>query len=283
MAFALFKGIFGGNDIYGEKPNIPAAPTTAGILKDITQANTAVAPEAARLAAMTNKYNQENILANLRGVLGPEAADLIPKEIGKKLYDEIRGNLPASVIANTRNLAAAQGLGSGTGVESGFFKSNLTGDFLRNSYEISNKALNSFQQWLETSSRLLAPTFDVANLYANPAMGMNVANAAYQRDYLAELTRAAPDPTKRGQFDTEMGILGMALSAYSGGPGYTNTYRPPYAAGPGQSGYTTPLDRYSSGGGGGGGFNFFGLGGGGNAPSAQQTAFGNNVGEGWDY
>lgn len=283
MAFELIKGIFGGGDYYGNKPVIPEAPKTADILKDTTAANLAVTPEAARLAALTNKYNQENILANLRGVLGSEAVDVIPGEIGQKLSSEIKGVLSPDVASQVRNRTAAEAIGRGYGLGSGMGDYSLARNYGLTSYDISNRAVNSYEQWLQTSSKLLAPTFDLSNMFASPAMGLRVAEEKYQRDYLTALTEAAPDPSKRGRFDTEMGILGMALSAYSGGPGYTNTYKPPWnsglSPGPGQSGYTTPLGSS----GGGGGFNFFGLAGGGNAPSAQQTSFGSNVPEGWDY
>lgn len=276
MAFALIKGIFGGSDYYGSKPEIPAAPTTEGILKDVTAANIAVAPEAARLAALTNKFNQENILANLRGVLGTEAVDEIPKAIGAKLAAEIKGQLSPDMLASLRNTTAAQNLSSGTGPDSLFSQARTARDFGLASYDVSNRALGAYESWLEASSRLLSPTLDLTSFFATPALGAGIAGAKYERDYLAALTAAAPDPVKRGQFDSEMAILGMVLSAYGGGAGYTGKVQQPWEGSSGSGSFGS--------GGSGGKFNFFGLGGGGNSsPSAKQTAFGNNVPEGWDY
>ncbi len=72
-------------------------------------------------------------------------------------------------------------------------------------------------------SRNLFPTFDYTTMFFSPAQMLDHAYSTFQRDLLAAKSAAAPDPAARGRADQEMALLGMILSAYGGGAGYTGS------------------------------------------------------------
>ena len=87
---------------------------------------------------------------------------------------------------------------------------------------------------------------DVTSMFISPAQKFSAMEAKWQRDLYAETMAAAPDPAMRGQFDAEMEIIGMVLSAYGGGAGYKNTYQqqPPPGRGGGGGGGGQSMNMY---------------------------------------
>lgn len=238
MAADLIKGLAGGSDIYGSKPKIPNYPEPVKEIEKVVKEESRIFPDISKLAEQANLFTEKQ-LRDMYERMFPGMFDQINATLGSELKGEIPKDVQEAIQRGTAFQSARGGFG---GSEMG---RNLTArDLGLTSLDITNRALDSASRWV-LSSR--APQFDVTQMFLNPGQIMQAADARFQRDLLKASVAAAPDPTKRGRFDSEMSILGMFLSAYGGGAGYTGQYRPNYM-GTGQN---------AGGGGGGGGGSMF--------------------------
>lgn len=215
-------GLLGEGDkskLYGDKPIIPEAPKSDQILKDAVEANLGVLPKAQELASRTNIFNQQEL-----DKLIEKALPGGPSQIRSNIAAELRGELPPDVVAQIQRAVAsraASGGFSGTGFSTALGAQDLG----LGSLALTERGLNSAQRWLAQS---MAPMADVGRSFISVPQQMQVASDQWNRDWTQAKIKAAPDPQVRGSFDTFMGLLGMVLSAYSGGRGYQQTNQSPW-------------------------------------------------------
>lgn len=260
-------GIFGGIDtlvfgkgskkVYGSKPVVPEAPTLENAQKDAVTANIQTFPEAQKLATTVNTFNQEE-LDRLMDLALPGGRDKIQSNISSMLSGKLPDGVSNLVMRTRAERASAGGF---AGSEAA---ANLTArDLGLTSLQLTQEGITSAEKWL---SEAAAPKFNVTSMFISPTQRYTAASDKFSRDLYSAKVDAAPDPVKRGEFDSTMALLGMILSAYGGGAGYQNTYK-----------------GVDGGNGGAGGSPYAGPGGGpGQAPNTGGWYIGNQ-GSGWGF
>lgn len=257
----------GGEDVFGKKPTVPDFPTLTAIGKETTAANVANFDANADLFGKANQFNTEQIKAMLE-YAAPGASSIIDMQ-RQNIEDELAGKLPQGVQDFIQQSAASRATAGGYG-GSGMAGNLGLRDLGLNSLAATQQGFNHAQQWL-AAAQSRSPTLSISNAFFTPAQGYQHSTDKFQRDNYAANIAAAPDPSARGKYDTNMAILGMVLSAYGGGAGYQRANV--------QGGGNQPTPAWTGGGGG-----FPGLGGGGggqwdylNTPTSTGNYFG-----GWE-
>lgn len=230
--------------VFGSKPITPEYPTSEGVLSELLGTNKKLLPQAVAQAGEINKYNQESLLKALRESLGMDAVEA-NKEIGTLLRKRIGGDIGdlASTVFDKSAAKALESGYAGSGMAGGYrtMDRNLKArDLGLTQYDVSNKAISSFLQWSANARNIFtAPTFDVANFQFSIPQQMQMSEGRFARDVLAANIKAAPNPSERGRFETNLAIGAAFLSAYSGGMGGGGDSKP--------SAYPYPTDSYGNG------------------------------------
>lgn len=218
----LFVG--GGSDVYGKKPQVPGAIDYGDALKDILALNKEILPSLTELGLMST-----DSLAQMIERMNPGATKL-RDTITQSYQDLAEGRLPQSLQDRIRENVAAANLGRGT---SGDFQTHdLARSLSLTSYELSERARQGGAAWF---GNLASRSYDPTKGFLNPEDAVRMTEFNWNRDWLAAQVKAAPDPVARGEFDTEMGLMGMVLGAYSGAAPMTR-YQPSYGAPAGGAG-----------------------------------------------
>lgn len=219
MAFGLFQGITGGSDFYGSKPIVP---DVAEAQQKTIRANLAAITPSKQVARGVNVFQQGELQRMLKNIPGYQ--DLYD-QTRQLISSQLRGELPSDVQDLIKRSTAEKAVAGGYAGSQ--FGRNLTArDLGLTSLQLTQQGLDSASRWMASSIATQMPErFDVSSMFVPVEM-------QFGRDWLQSQIEAAPDPVQRGRFDTEMEILGMALSAYSGGSGYKSTYKPSYSEGP---------------------------------------------------
>lgn len=204
-------------DIYGRKPIVPNFPSYSAALREITQGNLAALPSLQKLGIKSTKAYSEMMEAAYPGTgelkdLGMNAIKgfLTGKVPGFDEYAQRRG-------AELSRESGTAGSGFGFGQELNFSFNELA--------KLTKIGLDTASQWIEQAR---SQTFDFSKMFLGPQDAIRQVEGRWSRDWLANQVEAAPDPVSRGIFDSEMAWIGMVLSAYGGGPGYTQGYRQNY-------------------------------------------------------
>lgn len=261
----LYEGLFGGEDIYGRKPIVPEFPTFEEAMRRSLEANFGNFDQSNALAKQTGEADLANMLDMIRKVV-PNYDQMMKRSTGIT-NDMLRGKLPSDVVAEVGRNSAERSLAGGYG-SSGMAKNLEARDLGLTSLDLTQKGLASAERWMSYGSTLAGQNqMSASAMFVNPAMMYESMAKTWDRDYLKEKIDAAPDPVARGRMDTAMEVVGMVLSAYSGGSGYKSTYN--------------PNDTYNSGG---GGYNGGGGGGGGGSRgwNPNESEYSSNGGGGTD-
>lgn len=205
-------------DLYGTKPKIPDYPEIEKAQEAAVKANKERLPDIMDLARQVDTFNQEEILRMLKG------SGLDTDAISSQINSQLRGEISSQTAGEVSRKAAERALAGGF-AGSGMSRNLTLRDFGITSMMNFERGLNSAQRW---ASMAAAPQYDVTSMFLSPAQKFAAMEAKFQRDLMAANVRAAPDPAKRGAYDTEMAIIGMVLSVYGGGAGYTNAHKPNY-------------------------------------------------------
>ena len=253
-------------DYFGSRLDVPKIPGLADILKGGIAANVAALPDLQKLATSTNLFNQAEITRMLESTTPGLLSGV--RSASTNAASLARGEIPDDVSRAVQSSSAARALGGGYG-GSGLSRNLTARDLGLTSLNLTGEGQNRLMN-LGTFSRNLFPTFDYTTAFFSPAQMLDHAYSSFQRDLLQAKSTAAPDPAARGKADQQMALLGMILSAYSGGAGYQGAYgRPDLGSGGGYGGYlgngqwdmgggrTQGPSYLPSGGGGGGGANSF--------------------------
>lgn len=228
MGFGIFDVLgqsFGSkSDLYGSKPIVPAAPDYVASLKKTVQGDINLLPSVSELATKSTKLYSDLMEAGTPGINA-----LRDKTTGV-IDDWLSGKVPKDVQRQLSIFGAERA--SQTGVGGSIGDSWTAQDFGNTSFAIQQQGVSAASRWLEQSR---GGIFDFSKMFYGPQEAMQQADANFNRDWLSAQVAAAPDPQKRGAFDTEMGGFGMLLGMY-GGNAYTNQYKPIYGGGGGGGG-----------------------------------------------
>lgn len=235
MGIARLVG--GGGDVFGTKPKVPGAIDYTKDLNEAITTNKNLLPELSAFAKLSTAE-----MANVLEIAFPGYKG-IRDTAGKGIASMLRGEVPADVQRELEQKAAERGQSLGYG-GSQFGENQFLRNFGLTSLQMVQQGLDSANKWINQAQNL---SFDFSKFFLGKEDAMRRTEFNWQRDWLAAQVKAAPNPVARGEYDAEMGIIGMGLSAYAGGAGYTQQYR---------SQYSTP-----NAGGGGGGSGYFGNGG----------------------
>lgn len=193
--------------VTGTKPILPELAST--YQKTIAD-NTALAPDAMRLADITNRYNLDTRL-NLYKSMMPDFEKTLGN-VGRNLEARTRGEVAPDVLSGLARRGAAWNLSSGTG-SGGIGANRLARDFGLTSMGISREAQGDTAGWLEALTRNVLPEqVDIRDYSISPT-------DAYNRDREAAFIRAGPDPSERFSYDAHMTGLGMLMGFFGGGAG----------------------------------------------------------------
>lgn len=224
-------GDFGSDeDLYGRKVNVPDYPELEEAQRKAIAANKAVLPEAQDLASSVNTFNQAELERMLR--LSIPDLDEINANNSSNIAAWTRGELGKGVEDLIARKSAERSVAGGFS-GSGMHRNLEARDLGLNSLQMTQQGLSSAERWTASvRANQTAPMADVSSMFISPAQKFSAMEAKWQRDLYAETMAAAPDPARRGKFDSEMAIIGMVLSVYGGGQGYTGAYQGPNAAPP---------------------------------------------------
>jgi hypothetical protein len=221
-------------ELYGTKVKVPDYPELEEAQKKAAAANKAILPELEETASRVNTFNQAELERMLRMTI-PDL-DEINRNISGNIASMTRGELPTGVSDLVARKSAESAVAGGF-AGSGMHRNLEARDLGLTSLEMTQRGLSSAERWTASvRATQTAPMADVTSMFISPTQKFAAMEAKWQRDLYAETMAAAPDPAKRGAWDSEMAMIGMILSAYGGGAGYTNTYRPNPTPPPSSSG-----------------------------------------------
>lgn len=236
------------SELYGKRPDVPDQIDYEKALSESVATNKRLLPDLAELAKLSTEE-----FANVLEKAMPGYKNL--RDSGtSQIASMVRGEIPADVENLLERQAAERGISLGY-AGSQFGTNQLVRNLGLTSLDLVQRGLDSASRWISQAQNV---TFDFSKSFLSKEDAIRKTEFNWNRDWLSAQVKAAPDPAVRGAFDSEMAFLGMVLSVYGGGAGYTGQYR--------NTGYGT-----SGGGGGGGGADgnqsFFGFG----SPDPQRS------------
>jgi hypothetical protein len=210
-------------ELYGKKVVVPDYPLLEQAQRESIKNNKAVLPDAMELASSVDVYNQKHLEDMLRATI-PDI-DNIKKYASQNISSMVKGEVPQEIQDLISRTRAEKGIAGGF-AGSGMQRNLESRDLGLTSLEMTQKGLSSAERWMDNAKRnLMAPFYDVTSQFVTPMQQFAANDAKFQRDLYAAQMEAAPDPAKRGAWDTQMTLIGEILSIYGGGAGYGGTYR----------------------------------------------------------
>lgn len=198
-----------GEEVFGKKPVIPKRPSYEDIATRNVAFNLGLLPQASALAQLSTA----ELLKGLEAAL-PGYGELL-KTGTRQISSQLRGELPSDVGRLVSQRAAERAVAGGFG-GSGMGRNLELRDLGLTSLDVINQALPVAERWMAQAQ---GRTFDFSKMFLLLETAIAGAEEDFQTALLEAGIEAAPDPETRGQFDTAMTILGMAVSMY-GGEGY---------------------------------------------------------------
>lgn len=215
----FMSGAGSAKDVYGRRPVVPEFPSYSEALREITQGNIDALPSLQSLGIKSTKAYSEMMEAAYPGITD------LKTEGTAAIKGLLSGNVPGLdeyVQRRGSELSRASGT---SGSQFGFGQEINFG--FNERLKTTQIGLDAATRWIEQSRN---QTFDFSKMFLGPQDAIRQAEGRWSRDWLSEQVQAAPDPTARGMFDAEMSWIGMVLSAYGGGPGYTGQNRQMYGS-----------------------------------------------------
>jgi hypothetical protein len=212
--------------IYGTKPKEVTTPTLAEAQQKAISANIDSFDNAATLSSKTNRFNTDQIRSMLDATVPFRQA--LMDSGSSTLLNASRGILDPDVVNAIQRNAASRGIATGMS-GSGANRNLELRDIGLTSQSQKQWAVPAIERWIGSARQdQTAQPFAIQNAFLSPAEQRVADMQKYSNDVYWNNIAAAPDPVARGQFDTQMALIGMALGVYSGGPGYQNSYKPNY-------------------------------------------------------
>jgi len=236
MALDPIGGIFPSKqqmkDLYGVKPVVP---DLADVQKKTIATNLAALPASEEVGAGINKFNFDQLQTMLKAAI--PGYDEIMQTGGKQITSMLKGEVPLDVQQTIQRSRGAKSFAGGYG-GSGMAGAAEAQSLGLSSLDLIREGLSSAERWTTAAASRLPALYDASKMFLNY-------EDVFNRDWLAAKVQAAPDPGKRGRFDSQMALIGEVLSIYGGGAGYTGKYNANYGNGLTQSDLT-PTTRTTS-------------------------------------
>lgn len=201
----------GGESIYGRRPIVPEAPDYMAALRKTISGDISLVPSVTELASKSTAL-YKRLLDEATGGQYSKSQDLGWQQINAGL----RGELPQDVRDQISRFSAEKAAGGG--YQGSGAQVNLTArDLGLNSLQLIQQSLGAAERWTQGAQ---SRTFDFTKMFFGPQEAIQQADTQWNRDWLNQQVLAAPDPTKRGEFETDMAItqevLGTFASIYGG-------------------------------------------------------------------
>jgi hypothetical protein len=194
---SLIKGALGG---YGKKPTVPVynevdptAEQAAAISGN--QQNLAAAQ---KLASSTNAFNTAQLQKMLESTV--PGYNKIQGQQSGLIQSMLSGQIPKDVQDAITNQAAASAVGGGYG-GSGMHRNLVARDFGMTSFQMTQQGMDSAQRWMAQTASMFTPgMMDVTSMFITPqqrtAYSFQNRENQFNRDWMANQVKAAPDPFK---------------------------------------------------------------------------------------
>lgn len=211
----LLGGAFGSkSELYGRKYKIPDEIDYSESLKDAVKTNQELLPYLSKFAQMSTEEMTNVMEVAFPGYKGirDKASEVTRSFLG--------GEVPADVQHQLERQAAEKGQTLGYG-GSQFGDNQFLRNFGMTSLQLTQQGLTSAASWMNAAQNT---SFDFSKFFLGKEEAIRRDEFNWNRELAANQIKAAPDPRKRGAFDSEMALIGMVLGV-CGGPGYQNTYR----------------------------------------------------------
>lgn len=219
MVAGGLTGLFADSaDVYGTRPVVPGAIDYGAALNQTIGQNIAAIPSLTDLATQSTQLYSQLMETAYPGITN------LKKTGTEQIQAFLHGEIPKDVSEQVQRIGAEKAAAGGT-QGSPFAKALTARDLGLTSLSLIQGGLSAAERWVQQAR---SQTFDFSRMFFGPEDSQRQAENEWQRQWLASQVEHAPDPEARGRFDSAMSLLGMVLSAYGGGAGYTNSYRSPY-------------------------------------------------------
>lgn len=192
---------------YGEIPSVPSPGTTS---VDVLLSNINNLSNIGTLGAGLTTQGSANAMQPLNAAL-PGLPGILKGAVGN-IGAQTRGQIPPDVLALLQRQAAERGISSGMGPTS----PNIGASYLKSVYDASTNLMNT---GFGNLGRIMGsiptgPQF-------NPQTMLTTPNEQQMWQYLANVLKAAPDPTKAAAANLGMLLRGLNRGTRATGPGGT--------------------------------------------------------------
>lgn len=242
MPFELFKGLFGGDDYYGRKPQVPEFKPLkykpGKLQRDAIRDNLKSFAPAKKLAKRVNIFHTnelrkmlERSIPQFQSIMASGSQRTMDLLTEQNFADMLAGKIPQDVSDAVFNSGASRAIGGGYGGSE--MHRNLVArdlgltslDLIGKGAQLTSDAISSAERWLTTSKALTVPgQMNVSGMFISPtdrvaqSLTVDAWNNSNQwnRNWLEEQIKSGPDPAKRGRYETEMSILSSTMGMVSG-------------------------------------------------------------------
>jgi hypothetical protein len=216
-------------DLVGKKPVVPTLPevSLADEQKKATAANIAIAPEAQKLAQLSQDQIRKMMEQAIPGF------DSITGKVSGNIQSLLKGEIPLDVSQAVQRSDAGRSLAGGYG-GTDMARNLVARDLGLTSLDITQKGLSSAESWIREMEQLYSPSEAIfTGMFTTPqqmfAADVEERNMQFQRNWLENQIQAMPAPWAE---DMKQFVY-RAMSAYSGTAVKANPYSTPGSFGPG--------------------------------------------------
>lgn len=208
----------------GDKPDVPGFKpvNTTDEMRKAIAGNLENFGEASKLGAQVNAFNMDQLMAMFRKNI--PGFDAIQNQQSAAIQSQLKGEIPQGVADYIQNSAAANALGRGV-AGSGFHRNLFQTGLVREGLMQTQRGLDSAARWIAQTASFTTPNmFNIGSMFVSPQERIAVAthdrDFRFQRDWLRNQIKAAPDPTAAavGQaiIKTDDQLMSMASSVLGG-------------------------------------------------------------------
>lgn len=190
---------------FGQIPVVPSPGTTS---VDVLLSNINNLSNIGTLGAGLTTQGSANAMQPLNAAL-PGLPGILKGAIGN-IGAQTRGQIPPDVLAVLQRQAAERGISSGMGPGS----PNIGASYLKSVYDTSTNLMNT---GFGNLGRIMGSI--PAGPQFNPQTMLTTPNEQQMWQYLANVLKAAPDPTKAAQANLGMMLYGLNRGTGATGPG----------------------------------------------------------------
>ncbi len=208
------------SELVGRKPNVPELKPVDLVeeQKKATAANIAIAPEAQKLAQLSQDQIRKMMEQAVPGF------DAITGKVSGNIQSLLKGEIPLDVSQEVKRSGAARSLAGGFG-GTDMARNLVARDLGLTSLDITQKGLSSAESWIREMEQLYSPSEAIfTGMFITPqqefAASVEERNMQFQRNWLENQIKAMPAPWAAAFKEA----VQSAISIYSHTPAQANPY-----------------------------------------------------------